>query len=77
MSMQAVTLCKSDCEGGYAVRVPRADHLDRVFVWGTFDECTISWQAARAQAMGYAAAVSARLGLPLKVAALKAEEVGT
>ena len=52
---------------GYAVRVPGADHMNRIFLWGMFDECDVSWQKARAQAMRYAAALSRDLGRPLKI----------
>lgn len=62
--MARVTVSKSEGERGYAVRVTgRKSHAthNRVFLWGDFDDCTITWQAARSQAMRYAADVAKSL----------------
>jgi len=62
--MPRVTISRSAGQDGYAVKVTgRKSHAthDRVFLWGDFDDCTISWQAARAQAERYARDVAKSL----------------
>ncbi len=62
--MPRVTVSKDTGQDGYAVRVTgRRSHAthNRVFLWGEFDDCTIPWQAARAQAMRYARDVAKAL----------------
>ena len=67
MTKRAITFQRDSSEDqGYAVRVPGADHMNRIFLWGQFDECTITWQQARAQAMRYATALSRDLKRKLK-----------
>lgn len=56
MTKAAVTIKRSEGEQGYVVRVPGADHMNRVFLWGAFDDGDISWQTARVQALRYAEA---------------------
>lgn len=69
MSKAAITISRSVSEDqGYAVRVPGSDHMNRIFLWGTFDEGTVSWQTARAQAVRYAMALASGLKRPIKVA---------
>lgn len=54
MPRAAVTVTKSDCERGYRVACGKIYDMTRVFLWGEFDDCTISWQEARAHAIRYA-----------------------
>lgn len=54
MPRAAVTVTKSDSERGYRVACGKLYDMTRVFLWGEFDCGSISWQAARAQAIRYA-----------------------
>jgi hypothetical protein len=55
---------RNGVENEYAVYVGGDADLpehDRMFPWGVFDDCTIPWQRARADAMGYAKSLATKL----------------
>ncbi len=54
MPKAAITVSKSLGESGYRVSCGKLYDMTRVFLWGDFDECSITWQEARSQAMRYA-----------------------
>lgn len=54
MPRAPVTFEKDSAERGYRVSCGKHYHMTRVFIWGEFDDGTISWQAARAHALRYA-----------------------
>lgn len=67
MSKAAITVSRSFGESGYRVSCGKLYDMTRVFLWGDFDECSITWQDARSQAMQYAKDWARTTGRKLKI----------